>query len=369
MNDQDQTHSNHTTDQAHRDAGSDDGASFSAEPEFAPELDDRRLTVPWQSRWLRQALMTRGIQILAIAVFVGVILRLAKGSEAVATSPDYTGVLTFATTGNGDPFSPNVIQELDLATGNIGVRFNGLDASRTRNGETAFVSRLAPGFFADHGVVVVDQRGVPGAPVFMCKGFSYTSERSCAVPKLSPDGQRVAFVTGGSGTVCQGNYGMMWGSFVVVANRKGVELARFEGYADPEWLPDGRLLMMGTACRNAGVWAADTELHEPARIDGDQVATPGGAPAVSPDGRTLAFVWNNQLWALGLDGKPELTQLTLLPKSVSAAAWSPDGSALAVLQFDVSMPERSIVLMRPGDQESVVVRALPVYPYGPISWR
>jgi Tol biopolymer transport system component len=204
----------------------------------------------------------------------------------------------------------------------------------------------------------------------VCQGFSYTSARSCAVPKLSPDGQRVAYVTTGPGSLCQSSLGMYWGTFVVVANRRGGgELARFEGYADPEWLPDGRLLMLGTPCRNAGVWIADAALKGPSRIDEDQVATPAGAPAVSPDGRTLAFVWNNQLWSMDLTGRPELTQLTLLPKSVSAAAWSPDGSALAVLQFDVSMPERSVVLMRPGDQSSVVVRPLPVYPYGPISWR
>src|SRR5688572_3860873 len=143
MKDLDQIHPNCTTHPTPTPAAAQDSASPATEPEFVPDLDDRRLTVPWQSRWLRQALITRGIQILAIAVFVSVVLRLAKGSEAVATSPDYTGVLTFATTGNGDPFSPNVIQELDLATGNIGVRFNGLDASRTRSGETAFVSRLA----------------------------------------------------------------------------------------------------------------------------------------------------------------------------------------------------------------------------------
>jgi Tol biopolymer transport system component len=147
------------------------------------------------------------------------------------------------------------------------------------------------------------------------------------------------------------------------------DVARFEGYADPEWLPDGRLLMMGTQCRNAGVWIADTALHDPARVDENQVATPAGAPAVSPAGHTLAFVWNTQLWSLSLVGHPELTQLTRLPKSVSAAAWSPDGSALAVLQFDVTMPERSVVLLRPGDQSSVVVRPLSVYPYGPLSWR
>src|SRR5439155_9283453 len=150
--------------------------------------------------------------------------------------------------------------------------------------------------------------------------------------------------------VCEGGYGMKWGSFVVVGDRRGGEGTRFEGYTAPEWLPDGRLLMMGTLCRNAGVWAADAALRSLSRIDGNQVSTPAASPAVSPNGKQLAFVWNNQLWSLTLTGRPELTQLTRLAKSVTAAAWSPDGSAIAALMFDVSMPVRSLALFRPGDQ-------------------
>ncbi len=283
-------------------------------------------------------------------------------------APSYRGVLTFATTGNGDPFHPAIVQDMDLGSGDLTVRFDGIDATRGRNGEIAFVQRLAPGVFADHGIVVVDTRGVPGAPVFTCSGFNWSNNRVCAVPKVSPNGRLVAFVTVGSGTFCQGGYGMKWGSFVVVTDRSGQEVTRFEGYTTPEWLPDGRLLMLGTQCRKAGAWLSDVAMRAVSRVDGDQVNTPAGAPAISPDGRTLAFVWNNQLWSLGLGGRPELTQLTHLPKPVTAAAWSPDGSALAVIMNDVTMPVRALVFLRPGDEHSIITRQLAVYPYGPLSW-
>jgi len=316
--------------------------------------------------------MHRVLRYAALGVGLTFVLRLAHrepGTRASSAAPNYRGVITFATTGNGDPFHPGVVQDLDLATGQFTVRFDGLDASRTRSGELAFVQRLAPGTYADHGIVVVDSRGVPGAPVFVCRGFRFSDNRTCAVPKLAPNTRLVAFVTVGSGAVCDGGYGMKWGSFVVITDRRGAEVARFEGYTSPEWLPDGRLLMMGTQCRRGGIWLTDGSLRSLSRVDGEQVNTPAAAPAASPDGKTLAFVWNNQLWSLKLVGQPDLTQLTALAKPVTAAAWSPDGSAIAALMFDVSMPVRSMALFRPGDQKSMVFRDLGVYPYGPISWR
>jgi len=101
--------------------------------------------------------------------------------------PTYRGVVTFATTGNGDPFHPAMVQDLDLASGQLTVRFDGLDATRTRSGEMAFVQRLAPGAYADHGVVVVDPRGVPGAPVFARGSTFLTTE-----PASSPSSRRTA---------------------------------------------------------------------------------------------------------------------------------------------------------------------------------
>jgi hypothetical protein len=306
--------------------------------------------------------MTRQTRLRAALV----VTLVCAGTASQAAPDPFHGTLTFA---RGTIIGPASIVDLDLATEKLASRLDGWDSARTKDGETAYITRVGGGLFGDAGVAVADSRGVPGAPLWICKSYNWSSNHICHTPKLSPDGKLVAFgITDGGGKICRDNYGMFWGSYVVVRDRAGRELGRFEGYALPEWLPDGRLLMMGTQCRGAGVWIAERASGEPHRVDGGQVATPASLPAVSPDGRRLAMVWNNQLWTLGLDGKHELTQVTRFDAAVSSAAWSPDGSAFAVLLQDVALPVKAVVLFRPGDAEAQVVKNLSFYPYGPISW-
>lgn len=285
------------------------------------------------------------------------------------TKSAFHGVLTLGRDGPSELFSPSNVVDLDLATGESVQRFNGFDPQRLRGGETAYITRLGGGYFADAAVVVANEKGVTEAPIYVCPMFNHGSNRICGAPGLSPDKRQVAFtIVGGDGKLCKDNYGMFWSNYVVVRDRKGVEITRFEGFYHSAWLPDGRLLMLGSACVGAGVWIADRALGAPTRVDGDQIATPAALPAVSPDGKKVALVWQTQLWSLGLDGKHELTQLTRSDKPVGAAAWSPTGDALAVTLWDVNLPLRLIWIFKPGDEQSQAVRPVPFYPYGPMSW-
>jgi hypothetical protein len=309
-------------------------------------------------------------QLTVVAQAQGAASQSATLSLTVTAAPatGFQGTLTLARGVVNSVYDPEEIVDLDLASSRVTPRFNGIDPHRTSSGEIAFLARLEPGFVADRGVVVADAQGATGSPLFLCIDFSMSSNRICHSPRLSPDKQRVAFGTAaGGGSVCKDNYDMYWADYVVVRDRSGAEAARFEGYHHPDWLPDGRLLMLGSSCRNAGVWIADASLQTLTRVDGGKVGTPAAEPAVSPDGTRVIFPWNQQLWMLSLDGQAELTQLTAFPYSVASATWSPDGTAFATILYDLSLPLQAIVLFRPGDEQATVVN-LPFPPYGPISW-
>ncbi len=99
-------------------------------------------------------------------------------------------------------------------------------------------------------------------------------------PAISPDGTRIAYVVGGADADADRAVSALWLTDVAGAARQ---------------------LTHGTA---------DT------------------APAFSPDGRTLAFQRDGQLWILPLDGG-EPQQLTHLALGAGSPVWSPDSAKIA----------------------------------------
>jgi hypothetical protein len=267
-------------------------------------------------------------------------------------------------------YGPGDVVDHDLTSGTSTLRFTGIDPHRVRTGETAYLARLA-GPFDDFAVVVANAQGMPGPPLYVCKEFSLAINRNCHTPRLSPDGRLVAFgATAGGGSVCKDSYDVYYASYVVVRDRSGNEVARFEGFHYPDWLPDGRLLMTGSACRNAEIWIADATLGTATRVDGGRVTTPAFGPAVTHDGGRVLFVWNDQLWMLTLDGQSALTRLTAFDRAVMSGTWSPDDAIIGALipaRVGGGLPLEALVVFRPGDSQSRAV-PLPFVPYGPISW-
>lgn len=287
------------------------------------------------------------------------------------------GTLTFGTN-LAHIWYPTHVVDLDLATNSITTRFEGIDPERAPSGETTYLAYLSGSYgnsTLSFGVKVASPQGLPGPSLYVAEEYGFSGDQNCHTPRLSPDGTRVAFsIIASGGQLCRDNYGLLRGAFVVVRSRStGAELARFEGYYHPAWLPDGRLLMLGSECDEAnihsGLWMSSANLGAPTRVDGGQITTPAAFPAVNPRNPNLvALVWNGQLWQITLDSTHVLTQLTALEIPVLAATWSPDGSALAVLQYTLSLPTKTILFFKPGQQNSVEVRPLSTYPSGPLSW-
>ncbi len=97
-------------------------------------------------------------------------------------------------------------------------------------------------------------------------------------------------------------------------------------------------LVVYSEVRNAGqhLWVADPDGSGARQVtDGD--GTSDSSPAVSPDGRTVAFARTDDsgsaIFAIGIDGTG-LTRLSPPSIPATAPAWSPDGSEIAFAGID-----------------------------------
>ncbi len=97
----------------------------------------------------------------------------------------------------------------------------------------------------------------------------------------------------------------------------------------PAFTPDGRLVYKGCLNNACGLILTNLDGGAPQQLTN----TPGDtAPAVSPDGATVAFMSNRdgdwEIYTVGLDGQ-NLQRLTTAPGGDGLPVWSPDGSRLA----------------------------------------
>lgn len=176
--------------------------------------------------------------------------------------------------------------------------------------------------------------------------------RVLAEPRLSPDGSRLAFVANVVGRA----------QIVVVDAAGGPELtvtsdpaprpvASYGGGAF-DWAPDGSGLVY--AALDGGLWWVEATGGAGVAVLEGHRETPAAAPAVSPDGSSVAFVVDHRhvaVVALDPSGMPSW------PRRLSAGAdfcfdpaWSADGSTVAWHEWDT--PDM------PWDASRVVLRAV-----------
>lgn len=122
------------------------------------------------------------------------------------------------------------------------------------------------------------------------------------------------------------------------------DLLDLEIPAEATVAPDGQQIIY-TLQRNDGDLDRTTTCLWAVRAGGEARAITSGpadaCPAISPDGRTVAFLRDGQPWSIPVDGG-EPAQIAELSLGASALAWSPDGRSIAALaDVDLDAPNTS----------------------------
>jgi Tol biopolymer transport system component len=161
-----------------------------------------------------------------------------------------------------------------------------------------------------------------------------------AMPTISPNGLRIAFVRVADGTAS-----------LFMVDRRGHHAAQLLSNGldiTPAWSPDGKSIVFSRLADDslpidqATLYVADADGSDMRQLGDAPVR--GVSPSWSPDGRHIAFVSfadhngaacpagtctpNGEIYVVGADGTG-LTRLTLSKADDEHPTWSPDGSRIA----------------------------------------
>ena len=156
-----------------------------------------------------------------------------------------------------------------------------------------------------------------------------TPGHSAYAPTWSPDGQKVAFVSGEGGTLGIHLFDLSGDSVAVLWDGPSCE-------ESPAWSPDGdRIAFVSDVDGQRGIYGISTEGGDPILL----IDAPGEEidPAWSPDGRSLAFSSDRDgdfdLYTADIAPNADwiastLTRRTDWPGLEITPAWSPDGQSI-----------------------------------------
>lgn len=174
--------------------------------------------------------------------------------------------------------------------------------------------------------------------------------RTLAEPRLSPDGTRVAFLAnvGGRGQLIVVD--AAGGPELVLTSEPAPRPAAAYGGGAFDWMPDSAALVF--AATDGGLWRVPITGGAATSLLPKQ---PGGgvaAPAVSPDGRHVAFVVDqHEIGVVAVDGDAWPVRVSTGADFCFDPVWAPSGDALAWHEWDVpDMPwDGGRIVVAPAD--------------------
>jgi len=264
-------------------------------------------------------------------------------------------------------FSAKKIINLDLATGKTAEIFDGYGVSRNEKGEYAYLNQAKQIVIAD---VNGKQIAMLPAPARAAKSLVSDAPNEAV---LSPNGEFIAVQVDRSEPITSGVFTMEGTPLpcVVVINRQGKEISAFYQKQGAAWTPDNRLVVAHYF--DPRIYISDPQVKNLQLVKNSPEMKHTNYPAVSPDGKTVAFSANGRVWLMNLDGT-NLKQLTNSGLDETTPVWSPDGKFVAIQQLipnSIIGGLYQIVAVRISDGYSVPVTdqyGEPREPAGRMSW-
>ena len=162
---------------------------------------------------------------------------------------------------------------------------------------------------------------------------------------------------------------------IFVYDLNGQEIERFSHFNSPEWLPDGRLMLLGSKEGSYGIYTTDYNLKNISQLDtGNRINSPIINADVSPSGEKVIFEYSKQIWMMNMDGTG-LEALIRGNTTLVSPTWSPDGKYIAYLSSFARNTYHPVIYFYDVRSKSIYqINTNKIFsgngksPRGPVSW-